>query len=105
MTAEMRGGSITLGDRLGFIKEIREDIAGGPHFFLHFGRAVVRIILNVIGVNPCHPHVAGQVIPRELRHCSANVNDVRTMVAHENHQQRSLALEAGERHEFSIRVW
>ena len=95
---------IGFGDGLRFIVKIREQITGGFDFGGHFRRAVFGKIRHVVGIDADHGHPARQVIARKLNEAGADVLHVGTMVAHENDEQRGLALEIRERDGFSVGV-
>ena len=98
------GGLITFGDGLRLVVKIRENIAGGFHFLLHFCRAVGGIILCVVGIYANDGDVFRRVVASKLRKSGANVNHVGTVVAHEEDEQRGRGFEIGKRDGFTVRV-
>lgn len=98
-------GSIRLGDRLGFVKKIRERVTSALHFIPHFFRAVVRIIGGIVGVDGDDADTFALVVATDFRQFAAHVFHVRTVVANEHHEHGWSTVEVAERDRFTSRIW
>src|SRR5262249_1293285 len=75
------GGAIIFGDGLGGVVEVWEIVSGSLCFLLHLVRAVLWIVVHVVGTDGDDGGAARSVIASELGEPAANMFHIRAMIA------------------------